>query len=97
MIESVTRVTTLRIPGVLRPLASGAAELDVQADSIAEALAELTAKHPALRRHLFDDGGVLRGFINVYLNEDDMRYLAGPATPIKRSDVITILPSVAGG
>jgi hypothetical protein len=58
-------LTTLRIPGVLRPMASGAAELVVQADSIAEALAELTSKHPALRRHLFDDGGILRGFINV--------------------------------
>jgi molybdopterin synthase sulfur carrier subunit len=78
-------------------MASGAAELVVQADSIAEALAELTSKHPALRRHVFDDGGILRGFINVYLNEEDTRYLAGPATPTKQSDVITILPSVAGG
>lgn len=90
-------MTTVRIPGVLRPLAGGVEELDIKAGNISEALIVLTREHPALRRHLFDDGGALRGFINVYLNEDDVRYLAGPETQVKRTDVITILPSVAGG
>jgi molybdopterin converting factor small subunit len=90
-------LTTLRIPAPLQPLTSGATEVRVEAQNIAEALANLTNQHPALRRHLFDDGGVLRGFVNVYLNQEDVRFLSGPATVIKHSDVITIVPSVAGG
>jgi molybdopterin converting factor small subunit len=90
-------VTTVRIPAPLQALADGASELAVEARNVAEALARLTNQHPALRRHLFDDGGQLRGFVNVYLNQEDVRYLNGPATTIQQADVITIVPSVAGG
>ena len=90
-------MTVLRIPAALQPISKGVDEFDVNADTVGAALAGLLERFPAMRRHLFDDAGTLRGFVNVYLNDQDVRYLAGQGTAIGADDVITIVPSVAGG
>jgi molybdopterin converting factor small subunit len=82
---------------MLRELADGAAEIAVTADTVADALQELVARHPGLQRHLFDEHGRLRRYVNVYLNDEDTRFLNGAGTPVSTHDVITIVPSVAGG
>jgi molybdopterin converting factor small subunit len=90
-------VITLRIPGPLRPLAGDLDEVQLAATTVDEALGQLTANHPALRRHLYDEAGALRGFVNIYLNEEDVRSLAGLHTVLSDGDLLTIVPSVAGG
>jgi adenylyltransferase/sulfurtransferase len=88
----------LNLPAPLQEYAGGASRVAVQGSTIGEALHDLSSRFPRLRRHLFDDRGVLRGFVNVYLNDEDMRSLAhGAGTAINDSDTITIVPSVAGG
>jgi len=64
---------------------------------VAEALSDLVSKHPELRRHLYSDDGKLRAFVNVYLNDEDVRYLQKDATAVKENDTISIVPSIAGG
>lgn len=71
--------------------------MDVKAGSIADALSALVRLHPELRRHLYTDDGKLRAFVNVYLNDEDVRYLEKEATAVKDSDTISIVPSIAGG
>jgi adenylyltransferase/sulfurtransferase len=71
--------------------------VDVKASSVADALAALVRQHPELRRHLYTDDGKLRAFVNVYLNDEDVRYLQKEATAVKDSDTISIVPSIAGG
>jgi adenylyltransferase/sulfurtransferase len=85
------------LPTPLRPYADGAASVDVSGSTVSEALAGLVARHAGLRRHLFDDSGQLRSFVNVYRNDEDIRYLAKDATPIAESDALSIVPSIAGG
>ena len=65
--------------------------------TVGELLAALTGRYPALRRHLYADDGSLRHFVNVYVNDDDIRYLDRDATALKSGDVVSIIPSVAGG
>ena len=62
-----------------------------------EALAGLVSQHPELKRHLYSDEGKLRAFVNVYVNDEDMRYLQKEATALKDGDTISIVPSIAGG
>jgi adenylyltransferase/sulfurtransferase len=69
----------------------------VEAATVGEALGALTRKHPDLRRHLYGEDGKLRAFVNVYLNEEDVRYLEKEATPVKAGDSLSIVPSIAGG
>jgi adenylyltransferase/sulfurtransferase len=64
---------------------------------VGEALERLVQENPELRRHLYADDGKLRSFVNVYLNEDDIRYLQKESTPVKSTDTLSIVPSVAGG
>jgi adenylyltransferase/sulfurtransferase len=85
------------IPTPLRPYAGKQSAIEVNAQTVGEALNELVAKHPDLRKHLFSEDGNLRSFVNVYLNDEDIRYLTKDATPVKETDTITIVPSVAGG
>jgi len=84
----------IRLPGALREHASGAAEVLLPARTVGEALRTLTDRHPPLRRHLFDDAGALRGYVNVYLDSRDVRDLS---TPLRPGATLTIVPSVAGG
>jgi len=69
----------------------------VKGGTVGDALSDLTARHPDLRRHLYTEEGKLRSFVNVYLNDDDVRYLQKEATAIKDGDNISIVPSIAGG
>jgi molybdopterin converting factor small subunit len=86
------------IPTPLRQYAGKQASIDVAARTVGEALDSITAKHPELRKHLFTEGGGLRAFVNVYLNDEDIRYLERKEnTPVGESDTISIVPSIAGG
>jgi adenylyltransferase/sulfurtransferase len=89
---------TIFIPTPLRPFAAGQPSVDVHAATIAEALASLTSSHPELRNHLFNAEGKLRAFVNLYLNDEDVRYLpAKEATGVSATDTLSIIPSIAGG
>lgn len=85
------------IPTPLRPYAGHRDAVTVQGHTIDEALAELTSQFPELKKHLFNEQGRLRSFVNVYLNDEDIRYLEQGRTPLKDGDEISIVPSVAGG
>ena len=88
---------TIYIPTPLRPYAADQASVEIQATTIAEALASLTSSHPQLRNHLFAEGK-LRAFVNLYLNDEDVRYLpAKEATSVTAADTLSIIPSIAGG
>ena len=88
---------TIAIPTALRQFAGGQSEVKVEAATAGEALNLLTASHAELRRHLFNDQNALRNFVNVYLNDEDIRHQNGPDTPVKDGDTILIVPSIAGG
>lgn len=90
-------MTTIRIPTPLRQYTGGQAEIAVVGVDVGAVLADLTGKHPALRGHLYTDGGDLRAFVNVFLNDEDVRYLQGASTPVSEADRLMIVPSIAGG
>ena len=85
------------IPTPLRPYAGKQSTVEVNAQTVGEALNNLVTQHPDLRKHLFAEDGKLRSFVNVYLNDEDIRYLGKGATPVKETDIVSIVPSVAGG
>ena len=85
------------IPTPLRPYAGKQSIIEVNAQTVGEALNDLTAQHPDLRKHLYSEDGKLRSFVNIYLNDEDIRYLSKDATLGKETDTIAIVPSVAGG
>jgi len=87
----------IHIPTPLRQYAGKQAAVDVKAATIGEALSSLVTNHPDLRRHLYNDDGKLRAFVNVYLNDEDVRYLQKDATAVSDGDSISIVPSIAGG
>lgn len=89
---------TIFIPTPLRLYAGGLDAVEVAAATIAEALDGLTQAHPDLRNHLFTGEGKLRAFVNLYLNDEDVRYLpAKEATAVTAADTLSIIPSIAGG
>ena len=96
-VASFSRMTKIHIPTPLRQYVGKHADVAVNGNTVAEALSELVSKHPELRRHLYGDDGKLRAFVNVYVNDEDVRYLQKEATTIKDSDTISIVPSIAGG
>jgi len=85
------------VPTPLRQYAGKQATVEVPGATVGEALNALTSAYPDLRRHLYSDEGKLRAFVNVYLNDDDVRYLQNEQTPVKESDTLSIIPSIAGG
>ncbi len=85
------------IPTPLRQYAGKNDSVVVPGVTVGEALARLTTAHPELRRQLFNDEGKLRSFVNVYVNDEDIRYLQKDQTPVADDDVISIVPSIAGG
>ena len=88
----------IHIPTPLRPYTHGNETVEVSAASVQGALDALTLNAPELRKHLFTDEGKLRSFVNVYLNDDDVRYLpARESTVTTEVDALTIIPSIAGG
>jgi adenylyltransferase/sulfurtransferase len=89
---------TIFIPTPLRSYVGGRDTVDVAAATVSDALNGLTQHHPELRKHLFTGEGRLRAFVNLYLNDEDVRYLpAKEATAVASTDTLTIIPSIAGG
>jgi molybdopterin converting factor small subunit len=87
----------LRIPTPLRPYAGGNPQIEVKARHVGGALDELVGAHPELKQHLFTKSGELRSFVNLFVNEENVRDLNGVQTPLKPDDSLMILPSIAGG
>ena len=82
---------TISIPTALRQFAGGTARIEVEAKTAGEALDELTSQHAELRRHLYNDKNTLRSFVNVYVNDEDIRHQSGPSTPVKDGDTLIVL------
>ena len=88
---------SIRIPTTLRTLTGGNSEVQVEGATVGEALESLEAAHHGFKERLFDDEGGLRRFVNVFVADDDVRYLDGVNTPVPDGETIAIIPAVAGG
>jgi len=88
---------TVRIPTTMRPLSGGASTVAVEGASLRDVLAALDAAHPGFKDRLFDAEGALHKFLNVFVSDDDVRYLQGLDTPVKDGDTVSLIPAVAGG
>jgi sulfur-carrier protein len=88
---------TVRIPTQLRSLAGGAAEVQVDGSTVSDVLKGLEDAHPGFAERLFDDSGELRRFVNVFVADEDIRFLQGIDTPVTDAEVVSIIPAVAGG
>jgi len=86
----------VRIPTILRTYTGGAKQVEGAGSTLGELIEDIDGRHSGLRERLVDDGG-LRRFVNVYLNDEDVRFLGGLETPVKDGDTVTVLPAVAGG
>ncbi len=89
--------STVRIPTVLRSAAGGNATLNVDGATIGELLGKISAEYPPLHEQLFNADGTLHRFLNIYVNDDDVRYIGGLEAPVSPGDEVTLLPAVAGG
>ena len=85
------------IPTPLRQFVDKKDTVEVTGSTVGEALNALTAAHPDLKKQIYNDEGKMRSFVNVYLNEEDIRYIKKEATPLSDGDTISIVPSIAGG
>ena len=90
-------MSKIHIPTPLRQYVGKQSTVDVKGATVAEVMTDLIAQHPELRRHLYAEDGKLRAFVNLYLNDEDIRYLQKEASAVKDGDNISIVPSIAGG
>jgi len=90
-------MSKIHIPTPLRQYVGKQASVEVSGATVAEAISSLLEQHPDLRKHLYTEEGKLRAFVNVYVNDEDIRYLQKEATALKDGDQISIVPSIAGG
>ena len=90
-------MSTVKIPPVLRSSTGGEKEIAAHGSNVGEVLRELASKHPDTERQLFAEDGQLNRYVNVYLNDEDVRVLQGLDTPVSESDTLVILPAMAGG
>ena len=88
---------TVRIPTTLRPLSGGAKQVEVQSGTLREVVAQLDATHAGFADRLLDDDGGLRKFVNLFVDDEDVRYLPGLDTPVADGITVSIIPAVAGG
>jgi molybdopterin synthase sulfur carrier subunit len=88
---------TVRIPTTLRPLSGGASTVEVEAGALSDVIKALDAAHPGFADRLLDDDGNLRRFVNVFVDDDDVRYLDGLNTNVPDGQTVSIIPAVAGG
>jgi sulfur-carrier protein len=86
----------VRVPTILRQYTGGQKTVQAQGSTLEEVIGDLETRHPGLRDRLVEDGG-LRRFVNVYVNDEDVRFLGGLAAPVRDGDEVTVLPAVAGG
>ncbi|HEV8117563.1 MAG TPA: MoaD/ThiS family protein, partial [Thermoanaerobaculia bacterium] len=87
----------IHLPTPLRPYAGGAASVEVAGGTVAVALESLVVRYQGLRKHLYDEAGHIRSFVNVYRNDEDIRYLQKGETLLSETDALSIIPSIAGG
>ncbi len=87
----------IEIPSALQRFANNHSSVEVPAGNVKDAIDNLIGQHGSLREHLFDEDGRIRSFVNIYLNDEDIRYEKNLDTPVKDGDVIQIVPSIAGG
>lgn len=88
---------TIRIPTTLRTLTGGESQVQVEGSTVGEVLGALESAHPGFAERLFDEDGGLRRFVNVFVADDDVRYLDGVDTPVPDGETVSIIPAVAGG
>ncbi len=88
---------TIRVPTTLRTLTAGASEVEAEAGTVQTVLAELEAKHPGFAERLLDEDGNLRRFVNVFVSDDDVRFMDGLDTDVPEGETLSIVPAVAGG
>src|SRR5262249_8074569 len=89
--------TKILIPTPLRPYTDKKDAVEADGTTVGELLADLTRRHAGLKAHLSNDRGKLRSFVNIYVNDEDIRYLQKEQTPVQATDTVSIIPSVAGG
>ncbi len=87
----------VRIPTPLRPMTGVKNEVEIDGNTIAEIIDNLGTAHPGIKERLYDEEGEVRRFINIYVNEEDIRFLTGKDTPLKDGDQVSIIPAIAGG
>lgn len=88
---------TVRIPTTMRPISGGASTVQVEGSTLRDVLGALNAAHNGFSERLFDDAGELHKFVNIFVSDDDVRYMNGLDTPVKDGDTVSIIPAVAGG
>lgn len=96
-ISYITGMSKIHIPTPLRQYVGKQAAIEVKGATVGEAMSALVEQHPDLRKHLYTEEGKLRAFVNLYVNDEDIRYLQKEATELKDGDNISIVPSIAGG
>jgi sulfur-carrier protein len=90
-------MTILKIPSPLRAFTEGAKQIEIEGKDVGEAIEELVSTYPALKNHLIGEDGELRQFVNLFVNSEDVRYLDGNKTILRKEDQLMIIPSIAGG
>lgn len=88
---------TVHIPTPLRRFTGERSQVDVSGETVGQVLRALVEEHPGLKKNLFSDQGILRSYINVYVNDEDIRFQQKDATPLRAGDKLSIVPSIAGG
>lgn len=88
---------TVRVPTTLRTLTGGESEVSVEGETVGAVLTALDAAHPGFKDKIFDDEGKLRRFVNVFVADDDVRFMDGLDTPVPDGETLSIIPAVAGG
>jgi molybdopterin synthase sulfur carrier subunit len=88
---------TIRVPPVFRTMTSGSAQVDVEGETIGEVLSALESRHPGFSDKLFDDSGALVRYVNVFVDDDDVRFMDGLQTPVPDGATVSIMQAVAGG
>lgn len=88
---------TVRIPTPLRSLTGGRGDVETKGKDVAELIENIESQFPGLKARLYDESGQIRRFVNIYINEEDIRFLSGPQTALKDGDVVSIIPAIAGG
>jgi len=95
---SITAPTVqVRMTAVLQKLTDGQKTIEATGGNVAAVIEDMEQRYPGIRAQLYGDDGKLHRFVNVYLNDEDIRYMGGPETPLKAGDVLDILPALAGG
>jgi molybdopterin synthase sulfur carrier subunit len=95
--QSQTMAVKVRIPTPLRKLTNNEEVVEVNAGTVGGVIAELQARYPGIKERLLDESGAVRRFVNVYVNEEDIRFLQNQETVVKSGDEISIIPAIAGG